>query len=204
MNYLKTAGKPTLLGLDNARSLFHELGHLVHALCTQTRYAASHTVDRDFVEAPALMFEHFFRQPQIIQDVSHHYALLSPAYEELWRTTLPDDDDDGQRSSAPLPGRELPAAVAASVAGSDWKRKGLRDALSTLFFAKYDLLIHSPESREALEHMNLAETYNKLKAEIRSLAGGEALGDGWEWGHGETIFRAVISKYDAGYYSYVL
>lgn len=200
MSYLKTAGRPTLLSPDTTRSLFHEIGHLVHALCTETRYAASHFVDKDFVEAPALMLENFFRQPHVIQDVSRHYACPSPGYEKLWGEALPDDE----RTGSPLPAEKLPAAVAASVASSDWRRRGLRDELGTLFFAKYDSLIHSPDSREALEDMKLAEAYNRMKAEVRGLAGGEALGEGWEWGHGETIFRAAISKYDAGYYSYVL
>lgn len=200
MNYIQTAGRPTLLGLNDVRKLFHEIGHLVHALCTVTRYAASQYVDRDFVEAPALMFEHFFWQPQLMQVVSDHYAWLSPEYEKVWRATLPSNE----QITSPLPSRKLPADVAVSIAGSDVKRKALRDELNDLFFAKYDLMIHSPDSHESLERMNFTELYNKMKSEIRGLAGGEALGEGWEWGHGEAIFRAVINKYDAGYYSYVL
>lgn len=60
MNYNKTAGRPTLLNLADVRKLFHEIGHLIHALCTETDYAASQYVDRDFIEAPSLMFEQFF------------------------------------------------------------------------------------------------------------------------------------------------
>lgn len=200
MNYMKTAGRPTLLALGDVRKLFHEIGHLVHALCTQTQFAASQQVDRDFVEVPALMFEHFFWQPQLIQDVSNHYAWLSPNFEKVWRDSLP----DAERDSAALPSRKLPEDIAASIANSDVKRRALRQELNSLFFAKYDLMIHSPESHEALEGLNLTAEYNKMKSEIRSLAGGEALGEGFEWGHGETVFRAVINNYDAGYYSYVL
>lgn len=61
MNYDKSTGdRPTLLNLEEVRKLFHEIGHLVHALCTRTTYSASQYVDRDFVEAPSLMFEQFF------------------------------------------------------------------------------------------------------------------------------------------------
>lgn len=61
MNYSRpTADRPTLLGLEDVRKLFHEIGHLIHAFCTRTNYAASQYVDRDFVEAPSLMFEQFF------------------------------------------------------------------------------------------------------------------------------------------------
>lgn len=200
MNYMHTVDAPTLLALDDVRKLFHEIGHLVHALCTVTKYAVSQAVDRDFVEAPALMFEHFFRQTQLIQDVSNHYAWLSPVYEKAWRNTLPAD----RRSSSPLPPRKLPAHVASSIANSDVTRRALRTGLKTLFFAKYDFMIHSPESHGALEKINLTELYNKMKSEICSCDGGEALGEGLQWGHGETVFRAVINKYDAGYYSYLL
>lgn len=200
MNYIQTAGKSTLLALDDVRKLFHEIGHLVHALCTVTKYAASQSLDSDFVEAPALMFERFFWQPQLIQDVSDHYAWLSPENEISWRETLPVNE----QSTSPLPPRKLPAEVAASIANSDVMRRALRSALHNLFFAKYDLLIHSPESHEALEKVSLTETYNTMKSEIRSLAGGEALGEGLQWGHGEAVLRAVLNKYDAGYYAYVL
>ncbi len=60
MNYSNVTDHPTLLNLQEVGKLFHEIGHLIHALCTETRYAASQYVDRDFVEAPSLMFEQFF------------------------------------------------------------------------------------------------------------------------------------------------
>lgn len=61
MNYHKPSNdRPILLNLEDVRKLFHEIGHLVHALCTRTTYAGSQYVDRDFVEAPSLMFEQFF------------------------------------------------------------------------------------------------------------------------------------------------
>lgn len=61
MNYSKPPDdRPTLLNIEEVGKLFHEIGHLIHALCTRTDYAASQYVDRDFVEAPSLMFEQFF------------------------------------------------------------------------------------------------------------------------------------------------
>lgn len=61
MNYNKPSDdRPILLNIEEVGKLFHELGHLIHALCTGTDYAASQYVDRDFVEAPSLMFEQFF------------------------------------------------------------------------------------------------------------------------------------------------
>ncbi len=43
MNYIKaTDEQPTLLSLDEVRKLFHELGHLLHALFTRVKYASLH------------------------------------------------------------------------------------------------------------------------------------------------------------------
>lgn len=90
------------------------------------------------------------------------------------------------------------------MAKSSMGRKNVRRQLQEVFFSTFDMLIHTPSSHEALEAMNLAEVFNRTKSEIYSLKGGEAIGDGWEWGHGETVFRNVINNYDAGYYAYVL
>lgn len=201
MNYNKPLStcEPTLLGLNEIRKLFHEIGHLIHALCTETRYAASSPVDRDFVEAPSLMFEQFFWQKQHIKDVSLHYSHLSPELKEAWRTGLADSQDQSVAEMAP----KLNEAAVNSLAQVNY-HKIIRDQLKELFFATYDLAVHCPASREELERMNLTETFNKMRVEILSLHGGEAIGDGWEWGHGETVFRNILGGYDAGYYSYIL
>lgn len=84
------------------------------------------------------------------------------------------------------------------------KNGNIRAQLNNLFFATYDMLIHSPTSREELLRTNLTELFNKTRSSISGIQGGEILGEGWEWGHGQTTFRNVINRYDAGYYSYLL
>jgi metallopeptidase MepB len=200
MNYSKNANQLTFLSIDEVRKLFHEIGHLIHALCTETKYAASQYVDRDFVEAPSLMFEQFFWQEWHIMNVSLHYSHISSHHKELWRASLPED----QRETKDLPPARLQDNVIAALVNTNLNRRNVRDQLKELFFATYDMLIHSPESHEKLERMNLTELFNKTKSEIYSLSGGEVIGDGWEWGHGETVFRNVINGYDAGYYAYIL
>lgn len=78
--------------------------------------------------------------------------------------------------------------------------------LKEIFFTTYDMLVHMPESHQALEEMNLSEQFNKTRTATYHIHGGEAIGDpdGWEWAHGQTIFRNILNDYDAGYYSYVL
>lgn len=73
-----------------------------------------------------------------------------------------------------------------------------------LFLSYFDILVHSPATHEELEQANLAEMFNKLQADILVMHGGEAVGDGWDWSHGESVFRMIVSGYDAGYYAYVL
>ncbi|ROV87731.1 hypothetical protein VMCG_10579 [Cytospora schulzeri] len=184
INYNKAADRPTLLSLGEVRKLFHEIGHLIHPLCTETVYAASQYVDRDFIEAPSLMSQQFFWQERHIKDVSFHYSLISSQYRKVWKASMPQE----QRESADSlqPGAQLRNDVVAAMARSSTGWKIVREQL-----------------KDALEAMNLAESSNKLKSEIYRLAGGEAI-DGWEWGHGEAVFRSVINNYDAGYYSYVL
>lgn len=56
------------LNRDELRTLFHELGHVLHGVLSQTRYAfhAGTQVKRDFVEAPSQMFEHWVWRPEVL------------------------------------------------------------------------------------------------------------------------------------------
>lgn len=210
MNYNKAANRPTLLSLEEVRKLFHEIGHLIHALCTETTYAASQYVDRDFVEAPSLMFEQFFcMQPpslpwdttiqtltcgtsgkeQHIKDVSFHYSHISPRYRDIWEASIP--EKLRKPTDQVQPAVQLHDDVVSALSNSSTGWKIVRDQLRDLFFSTFDMLIHTPTSHETLETMNLAESFNKMKSEVYSLPGGERV-DGWEWGHGESVSGTSI------------
>ncbi|KAJ5939723.1 Neurolysin/Thimet oligopeptidase N-terminal [Penicillium verhagenii] len=201
MNYVRPLpNQPTLLSLDDVRKLFHELGHLFHALLTRTKFAGLCPVDRDFVEAPSKMLEQFFWLERHIKDLSYHYSYISPSMMSAWKATL---GKSAEESSLKTPPVQLDDNQAAALAQRN-KTGNVRSQLNNLFFATYDMLIHSPASREELQTMNLTELFNKTRSNISGAHGGEALGEGWEWGHGQTVFRNVINGYDAGYYSYLL
>jgi peptidyl-dipeptidase Dcp len=68
------AGAPTLLSLDDARTLFHEFGHGLHGLLSRCRYPrlAGTNVLRDFVEFPSQLLEHWLLQPEILKRYALH------------------------------------------------------------------------------------------------------------------------------------
>ncbi|KAL6817559.1 hypothetical protein V8C40DRAFT_281751 [Trichoderma camerunense] len=195
MNYTKLDSKPVLLSLVDVRKLFHELGHLHHSLCTKVKYASLSYIDRDFVEAPSLMFEQFFWEARHIKAVSYHYSYISPEYKSVW---LQENQSRDEQPPAQLSDKHV-----AELATHDPKKLISRENYN-LFLSYFDILVHTPATHEELEQANLAEMFNKLQTDILAMHGGEAIGDGWDWSHGEFVFRMIVSGYDAGYYTYIL
>jgi peptidyl-dipeptidase Dcp len=78
-------GTPTLLSFDDARTLFHEFGHGLHALLSRVRYRSQSgtSVLRDFVEFPSQIFEHWATAPETLQTYARHYQTGEPMPEEL-------------------------------------------------------------------------------------------------------------------------
>jgi peptidyl-dipeptidase Dcp len=73
-------GAPTLLSLDDARTLFHEFGHALHGLLSDVRYPslAGTAVSRDFVELPSQLFEHWLTTPQLLGEFARHHEAGEP------------------------------------------------------------------------------------------------------------------------------
>jgi peptidyl-dipeptidase Dcp len=67
-------GSPTLLSLEDVRTLFHEFGHALHGLLSNVRYKtlSGPNVMRDFVELPSQLFEHWFMAPQVMRTHARH------------------------------------------------------------------------------------------------------------------------------------
>ncbi|MFO0562058.1 MAG: M3 family metallopeptidase [Polyangiales bacterium] len=68
-------GTPTLLSLDDARTLFHEFGHGLHGLLSNVTYRrlSGTNVLQDFVELPSQIFEHWIQQPSVLRQHARHY-----------------------------------------------------------------------------------------------------------------------------------
>ena len=81
MNFAKGApGEPTLLSLDDARTLFHEFGHGLHGLLSNVTYptVSGTSVERDFVELPSQLYEHWLMRPEVLSRYARHYKTSKP------------------------------------------------------------------------------------------------------------------------------
>ncbi len=68
-------GSPTLLSMDDARTLFHEFGHALHGLLSDVKYPslAGTSVSRDFVELPSQLYEHWLTTPELLSEFARHH-----------------------------------------------------------------------------------------------------------------------------------
>ncbi len=76
VNVLNAArGEPALLSYDEARTLFHEFGHGLHGMLSDViyPYLSGTSVDRDFVELPSQLYEHWFDRPEVISRFARHH-----------------------------------------------------------------------------------------------------------------------------------
>ena len=80
-----TSDTPSLLTIDETRTLFHELGHALHGFLTQTKYpsVSGTSVARDFVELPSQIMEHWAIEPEVLKMYALHYETGEPITDEL-------------------------------------------------------------------------------------------------------------------------
>ncbi len=73
-------GKPTLLTFDDARTLFHEMGHGLHQLLSDVTYGfvSGTSVARDFVELPSQLYEHWLSTPEVLEAHARHAETGEP------------------------------------------------------------------------------------------------------------------------------
>ena len=120
-NFTKpTPDTPSLLRHSEVQTLFHEFGHILHQVMTRARFVrfSGTSVERDFVEAPSQMLEHWTWDPKVLAGFTSHVE-----------------------SGEPLPAALVERMVAAKNVGS-----GLH-YLRQLYFARLDMAYHR-EGRE--------------------------------------------------------
>lgn len=67
--------KPSLLSHSDVETLFHEFGHAMHSILTQSKYASfsGTSVPRDFVEAPSQMLEYWVWDKTVLDTFAADY-----------------------------------------------------------------------------------------------------------------------------------
>ncbi len=117
-NFTKpSADAPSLLRHTEVVTFFHEFGHILHQTLTKARYLefSGSSTERDFVEAPSQMLEHWVWDRDVLRRFSKHH-----------------------QTGAPLPDELLDAMVRAKNVSS-----GIV-TLRQLFFSRMDFAFHSP------------------------------------------------------------
>jgi thimet oligopeptidase len=110
-------GSPSLLRHSEVETLFHEFGHILHQVMTRAPYVrfSGTSVERDFVEAPSQMLEHWTWRPDVLRSFARHV-----------------------KTGEPLPEALLQRMIAAKNVGS-----GIH-YLRQIYFARLDLAYHGP------------------------------------------------------------
>ncbi len=85
-NFSKPTGDtPSLLTLDEVETMFHEFGHGLHGMLSRARYKSQSgtNVDRDFVELPSQIHEHWAMEPELLRTYARHYKTGEVIPDEL-------------------------------------------------------------------------------------------------------------------------
>lgn len=85
-NFTKpTKDKPSLLNLEEVLTLFHEFGHGLHGLLSNTKYKsqAGTNVKWDFVELPSQVMENWAKEKEVLDLFAKHYKTGELMPEEL-------------------------------------------------------------------------------------------------------------------------
>ncbi len=85
-NFSKPApGQPALLSFDDVTTMFHEFGHALHAMFSDTEYPSlsGTAVPLDFVEFPSQFNEHWATYPAVMNHYAKNYKTGAPMPEEL-------------------------------------------------------------------------------------------------------------------------
>ncbi|MGE5363873.1 MAG: M3 family metallopeptidase [Bacteroidota bacterium] len=85
-----TSDKPALMPHSDVTTFFHEFGHALHAVLTQSELSAfsGTSVSMDFVETPSQIFENWAWNYDVLKTFAHHYKTREPLPEDLYRKMI--------------------------------------------------------------------------------------------------------------------
>lgn len=85
-NFTPASGEtPSLLNIDETLTLFHEFGHALHGMMTQTHYpsVSGTNVKHDFVELFSQINEHWAMETEVLKSYAKHYKSGEAIPDEL-------------------------------------------------------------------------------------------------------------------------
>jgi metallopeptidase MepB len=191
--------KPYLLNNQDRVTLFHELGHSIHDLVSKTRFARCHgppATPVDFGEAPSQLLENWCRLPEVLKPLSKHWSYLSSECLDAWK-----DEVQAVGEVLQQPPEQLPDEIIKKLVTTLNVNQSLFH-LVELERSIFDMVIHQPQSYEALNRMDISLEWVRLGRELRALDY-----DGIEIKR-DNRFMMVPQfvnngDYNAGYYSYL-
>ncbi|UKZ82543.1 hypothetical protein TrVFT333_010332 [Trichoderma virens FT-333] len=186
---------PTLLQHRDVILLFHELGHGIHELVAQTKFACFHGTASpiDFAEMPSQVLENWCWTPSQLKRLGRHYSYLSAEHLQAWSEAA---------NGRPRPTERLSNSAIANLARSKHCNSALL-YLRQASIGMFDMLVHQLNNNTEAEKWELAIKWNQLRRNVLPLDGGEAVNGDWAWGHGYANFGHFVNDYNAGYYSYL-
>ncbi len=80
-----TKDTPSLLNMDQVETVFHEFGHALHGMLTRAPFHGLQgtNVDRDLVEMPSQINEHWALVPEVLKNYARHYKTGEVIPQEL-------------------------------------------------------------------------------------------------------------------------
>ena len=171
------AGQPTLMTWDDVITLFHEFGHALHGLLSDTRYRSQSGTEtpRDFVEYPSQVNEMWALDPVILPRYAVHHATGEPMPAE-WIETLRASTRFGQ-------GHKTTEYLGAALLDQVWHSTDLED------------LPTDPEQVESFEHAALAKVgldYDLVPPRYRSGYFRHVFEGGYDAGYYAYIWSEVL------------
>lgn len=176
---------PTLLLMSHLCTVFHELGHAIHNLCSRTKYGIAHF--RDFIEIPSLMLEHWIWDPEVLTTIGMHYTCLG----------------NSQRPADSLIGAvdcTIPRELIMAVCRTKNLHKA-REVLIEVQRAIFDLIIHTPRNTMTATNIDTTFLWNGRREDVVGLPLGLA---GESTGFAQAAFGHIFRAYDAGFFAYPL
>ncbi|WPH04187.1 Hypothetical protein R9X50_00707500 [Acrodontium crateriforme] len=153
-----TKSKPCLLEHNNVVLLFHELGHAMHDLVAETKFARFHGAScGDFNEVPSQMLEEWCWEPETLRSLSHHYSNLSPEYKAAWLKEVKSKGAAGEIASPDT----LPEHLIENL-GLTQQARRVQTCLAMANISLFDMAINAPDSAAAANAINTTQLYHDI------------------------------------------